>query len=254
MKILRLSVRAVAVMIMVGAGTHLALAQAEGGPGTTRLLVTTYRLKPDMVTTWLALEKVDVVPALKKAGIASRAVYHTVVGETSEYESVQPIKGFEIFGEPGPLERALGRRKAADLRARLAQCYESVHRHIENRRNEFYLDPGKARVQFASKYRPLPGKSGAYTTFFRDYMLPVMKKAQANGTFAGLDYTVSGHGGEWGLITLDMYYTNFAPLNGEPPVAKTLGPKGTMALLAKGKGLITPLEWIVRERVPDLSF
>jgi hypothetical protein len=60
--------------------------------------------------------------------------------------------------------------------------------------------------------------------------------------------------GEWGLITLYMYYTAFAPLDEEPPVAKTLGPAGTAALLAKGAGLITPLEWIVRRRVPELSY
>ena len=40
----------------------------------------------------------------------------------------------------------------------------------------------------------------------------------------------------------------------EPPVAKTLGPEGTRALLAKGAGLITPLEWIVRRRVDELSY
>ena len=51
-----------------------------------------------------------------------------------------------------------------------------------------------------------------------------------------------------------MYYTTFAPLDGEPPVAKTLGPEGTRALLAKGTGLITPLEWIVRRRVAELSY
>jgi hypothetical protein len=100
----------------------------------------------------------------------------------------------------------------------------------------------------------MPGKSQAYMEFFKSEMMPVMRKAQAAGTFAGLDVTVSAHGGEWGLITLYMYYTSFAPLDDEPPVAKTLGPEGTRVLLAKGTGLITPLEWIVRRRVPELSY
>lgn len=90
--------------------------------------------------------------------------------------------------------------------------------------------------------------------FFKNEVMPVMLKAKDNGTFAGLTVTVSGHGGEWGLITLNMYYTEFAPLDGEPPVAKTLGPEGTRALLAKGVGLITPIEWIVRRRVAEVSF
>jgi hypothetical protein len=61
--------------------------------------------------------------------------------------------------------------------------------------------------------------------FFRTEMMPAMQKAKENGTFAGLTVTVSGHGGEWGLITLNMYYDRFAPL-----------------------------EWVVRRRLAELSF
>lgn len=129
-----------------------------------------------------------------------------------------------------------------------------MHRSMENRREDFFLDPGEAAVQYASKYRALPGKSQACMQFFTSEMMPVMRKAQAAGTFAGLDVTVSAHGGEWGLITLYMYYKTFAPLDGEPPVANTLGTAGTVALLAKGTGLITPLEWIVRRRVAERSY
>jgi len=125
---------------------------------------------------------------------------------------------------------------------------------MENRRDDFFLDPGNAQVQYASKYRAMPGKSQAYMEFFRAQMLPALRKAKENGTFAGIDVTVSAHGGEWGLITLNMYYATFAPLDGEPPVAKTLGAEGTRMLLAKGAGLITPLEWIVRKRVAELTF
>ena len=85
-------------------------------------------------------------------------------------------------------------------------------------------------------------------------MKPVAIEAKANGTFAGMDYTVSQHGGDWGLITLNMYYDGFAPLDGEPPIAKTLGPEKTREMLAHGQGLIDPIEWIVRERAADLSF
>jgi hypothetical protein len=229
-------------------------AQAAAGPASTRLLVTRYTLKPDHVAAWLELEKHEVLPALKKAGVQHRAVYETVLGDRPEYTSVRPLAGFEEFDGPDPLARALGESGAARLQARLAECTQSVHRSIENRRDDFFIDPGNAQVQYASKYRAMPGKSQAYMEFFRTEMMPVMLKAKQNGTFAGLDVTISAHGGEWGLITLDMYYTTFAPLDGEPPVAKTLGPEGTRALLAKGTGLITPLEWIVRRRVAELSY
>jgi len=229
-------------------------AQAAADNRTTPLLVTRYTLKPDHVSQWVQLQRSQVLPALKKAGIQHQTTYETVFGDAPEYTTIRKLAGFEEFDGPDPLVRALGAANAAKLEESLAACTQSTHRSLENRREEFFLDPGNAQVQYASKYRAMPGKSQAYMEFFRAEMMPVMRKAKENGTFAGLDFTVSAHGGEWGLITLDMYYTSFAPLDGEPPVAKTLGPEGTRALLAKGTGLITPLEWIVRKRVPELSY
>lgn len=248
---LKAVVGVIALLMAIGFGIDTAAAQAQGN---TRLMVTVYRVKPDKVQQWLALEKNDVVPALKAAGVKSRQVYRTVVGETDEFQARQPVSGFEIFDGPGPLEKALGPARAKALRIRLANCLESVHRSFENRVNEFFVDPGDARVQFASKYRPYPGKAFAYTQFYRTYMAPVAVQAKKDGTFAGMDYTVSQHGGEWNLITLNMYYNSFAPLDGEPPIAKTLGPEKTREMLAHGQGLIDPIEWIVRERVADISF
>ena len=66
--------------------------------------------------------------------------------------------------------------------------------------------------------------------------------------------TTSVQGGEPGIITLNMYYENFAPLDGPPPVAKTLGPQGTAAFLTKGAGLISQLDQSILRRVADLSF
>ena len=228
-------------------------AQAAAGRSTP-LLVTRINLKPDHVSQWLQLVKGEVLPALKKAGVQHQAVYETVFGDAPEYTIVRPFAGFEEYDGPDPLVRALGAAGAARLEEKLQACTQSLHRSRENRQEEFFLDPGNASVQYASKYRAMPGKSLAYMEFFRAEMMPVMRKAKENGTVAGLDVTVSAHGGEWGLITLNMYYTAFAPLDGEPPVAKTLGPEGTRALLVKGAGLITPLEWIVRKRVPELSY
>jgi|GEM_PF-2120293 len=242
-----------ALVLLLVLAAPVARAQ-EAAPGITRLMVTSYLIKPDHMAAWKRLQEEEVVPALKAAGVAHRVAYQTVVGPATEVRMFQPIPGFGIFDEADALDRAMGPEKAAALKARLADCLQSVSRQVENRRDDFLLDPGRARVQFASKYRALPGKSGAYMTFFRDWMMPVMKQAVANGTSSGLEVTVSQHGGEWGLITLYMYYDTFAPLDGEPPVAKTLGPEKTRELLAAGAGLIDPIEWIVRERLDALSF
>jgi hypothetical protein len=242
-------IRAIAALLLTAAAAS-SLAQAP----TTPLLVTVTLVKPEMLDQWLALQKNEVVPALKKAGVTEHTVYQTLLGDAPEFVSVRPLGGFAEFDGPDLLERGLGAEDAAELRAKLRQCIQSMHRHIENRRDDFYIDPGAAPALFASRYRTAPGRGQDYMNFIRTEMFPVMQKAKEAGTFSGLSITVSGHGGESGLITLNMHYPEFAPLDGPPPVAKTLGPEGTREFIAKGAGLIIPLGWVVQRRLADLSF
>jgi len=229
-----------------------ALAQ-EGGAPTTRLLVTEVRVKPDKIADWLALERNEVMPALKKAGVKQYTVFQTLIGATNEFVVVRPLPTFSEFNGPGPLEGALG-DKAPALIGKLRDCEDSVHRRIENRHDDLFLDPGKAQALFVSRYRAMPGKAGDYMAFVHTEMYPVMQKAKTNGTFAGLEVLPSVQGGEPGIITLNMYYQDFGPLDGPPPIAKTLGPQGTVEFLRKGAGLITQLEQRILKRVPELSY
>jgi len=230
-----------------------AVAQEGGGAPTTRLLVTEVRVKPDKITEWLALERNDVVPALKKAGIKRYTVFQTLIGDTNEFLIVRALPTFAEFNGAGPLEDALG-DKAAALIAKLRNCEESVHRSIENRHDDVSLDPGNAQALFVSRYRAMPGKAGDYMAFVHTEMYPVMVKAKANGTMSGMEVTTSVQGGEPGLITLNMYYSDFTPLDGPPPLAKTMGPQGTAEFLRKGAGLISQVEQRILKRAPELSF
>jgi hypothetical protein len=226
---------------------------AQEGAGTTRLLVTQVRVPPAKVGQWLELQRNEVVPALKKAGVKDYTTYQTVVGEVAEFVIVRPFD-FAELDKPDPLDSALGGSAAAALRAKLSYCTESMHRSIENRHDDLYLNPGSAAVLFVSRYRAMQGRARDYMSFVRTEMYPVMKQAQEDGTFAGLSVTTSVQGGEPGIITLNMHYATFAPLDGPPPVAKTLGPQGTAAFLAKGAGLISQLDQSILRRVPELSF
>jgi hypothetical protein len=87
---------------------------------------------------------------------------------------------------------------------RLGAPLVSAHRSIENRSDEFFLDPGPAQTLFVSRYRAMPGKARDYMSFVRTEMYPVMKKAKENGTFSGLEVTTSVQGGEPGIITLNI--------------------------------------------------
>jgi hypothetical protein len=240
--------RAASALLLLVAATAFG---QEGGAPITRLLVTEVRVKPDKITDWLALERNEVVPALKKAGVKQYTVFQTLIGATNEFVIVRPLPSFAEFNGPGPLE--LG-DKAAALTAKLRNCEESVHRSIENRHDDVSLDPGNAQALFVSRYRAMPGRAGDYMAFVHTEMFPVMVKAKANGTMSGMEVTTSVQGGEPGIITLNMYYADFAPLDGPPPLAKTMGPQGTAEFLRKGAGLISQLEQRILKRVPELSF
>ncbi len=242
---------AAAMLVCTALAAH---GQSEGGPGSTRLLVTETRVKPEKINDWLALQRDEVVPALKKAGVKHYTLYQTLIGDTTEFVGVRPLPTFAEFDGPDLLDRSLGIAKAAALRAKLRACTVAQNRSIENRNDEFFLDPGNAQTLFVSKYRAMPGKARDYMNFVRDEMMPPARKAQANGTFAGWAVTTSVQGGEPGIITLDMYYNDFAPLDGPPPIAKTLGPEGTAQFLQRGAGLITQLEQRILKRLPEQSF
>lgn len=243
-----------AVALFLALASPMSSGQSAPAPTTTRLLVTSVHVKPDRVEQWLALQENEVVPALKKAGVKDRVVYETIVGDAMEFVSVRPLPSFAEFGDDGLLARALGSEQAQRLRGELMLCIDGAHRQVVNRLDEFNLDPGDAEVLFASLYRTQPGRSRDYVNFIRTEMYPVMRQAQLDGTFSGLSVTVSAQGGEAGLIMLNMHYPEFAPLDGPPPIAKTLGPEGTREFLTKGAGLITPLEQRVLKRLPGLSF
>lgn len=240
----------VPVVILISAATSPARAQAP----ETRLIVTEVQLKPEMIDEWLEIQEREVVPALKKAGVAERDVFQGVIGSTTTFLVVRPLPSFAEFNGRGPLARALGDKAAAALDARLRDCMVLADSRIENRRDDFYLDPGDAEALFFSRYRAMPGRGGDYMNFIRDEMMPVMRQAQQDGTFAGLTVTVSVQGGEPRLITLNMFYDDFAPLDGSPPIAKTLGPAGTAEFLRKGAGLITGIQQLVYRRIAALSF
>jgi hypothetical protein len=239
-----------AVMVLVG----MTASAQEGGPGLTRLLVTQVRVKPANIDTWRTLEREQVVPALRKAGVKQYSVWETLVGDQNEFVVVRRLPSFAEFNGPDLLEKALGARAAGALNARLRECIESSHSRIENSRDEFYLDPGAAGTLFVSRYRAMPGRAGDYMNFVRNEMMPLARRAKENGTFAGWSVTTSVQGGEPNLITLNMFYNDFAPLDGPPPLAATLGPAGVAEFLRKGAGLINQVDQSVLKRVAELSF
>ncbi len=73
--------------------------------------VTIYTVTPDMLNDWIDLQKNEVVPALKKAGVRSRTIWRNAPFNGSAYEfvSVTPIDNMAQYDGESPLIRALAR-------------------------------------------------------------------------------------------------------------------------------------------------
>lgn len=231
----------------------LSLAQ-ERSAGVTRYLVTTDRVKPEKTSEWLALQKNEVMPALKKAGIGERKVYHTVLGDTTEFVSYLPFPDYGEMDGPDALDRALGKAAAAALKERLNDYLLSSSSRLERSQNEFFIDPGDAPALFSSAYRATPGRSSDYLVFLREHMQSPMQRAVDSGFIEGYQVMLTDQGGEVGIYILNMFYPDFDTLDQGPPAAKMMGAEERAEFFRAGAGLIAPLGQYIYRYDAEISF
>src|SRR5215469_13826343 len=105
----------------------------NGAPANTRSLVRITQLKPELASEWLAIQKNEVNPALKKAGIASRTMLETVLGNPYEYVSLTPLGNYSELDVDSPIVKALGKDGAARLQAKTRRCIESQSLFVSTR-------------------------------------------------------------------------------------------------------------------------
>ena len=238
----------VLAMSLVPATVCLAQAPATPPPAT-RYNVTVVRIKPDMINEWLDLQKNETIPALKKAGVTNRTVMSTAIGNAFEYVILTPFpKWAEMDAPPAPV-RALGAEAAARLRAKTIKCIDVQRNYMLNRVDDLAIPPGTALVSRTTVRRPPPGKMADFMAYQRTDILPLMKKAKADGKIAGYAVSTRGVGAQAGEVTTTIYYNKFADMD-----APGGGVSVPAAITAKGAPLSTTVQTVIRRRVADLSF
>lgn len=223
-------------------------------PNTTRFQVVVVRLKPDMVNEWIDLQKNEVVPAQKKAGVTSRTVWSTAVGNSFEYSIVVPFEKFAVMDGPGPLVRALGAEAAARLNAKIRKCIEVQRTYMANRVNDLTIPAGDALVSRMVVRRVQQGKTQEALAHYRTDVFPALKKAKEQGKIAGSQVSVRGMGAQSNEIVTTEFYNKFADLDAGSPVLAVVGAEANAAINAKGTALATNVQTVLRRRVADLSF
>lgn len=237
----------------------LCLAQSkQSGPSPiTRSQIRVSEVKPDMVNDWLALEKNQVNPALKRAGISTRTVLVNVYGDVNEYVSITPLNSHATLDGEDPLTHGLGKDGAAKLRASLYKCITAQRVYVSNRINDLSSPPdpkSPALVWVTVRYRTAPGKAPDYENYFKTDVAPIDAKAKAAGKIAGYSLSRRSLGADAADRVMVIYLNRFADLEAGSPMTQALGPDGAAKLAAKSAGFATLVEELVRRRVADLSF
>lgn len=232
-----------------------AISQPAAATGnSSRSYAQVIRLRPDMVTEWLALQRNEVIPAQKKAGVTSRTTLVTQVGNAFEYLILTPFPSWAAMDSDAPLVRALGADAAAQLNAKLRKCILTQQSYMTTRIDSLTIAATDALVWRTAVRRVVPGKMPEYQAYYKTDVLPGLQKAKASGTIAGAIFAVRGVGAASGEFTTVTQYAKFADIDGGDPLVRALGRDEAARINAKGLQLATNVQVVVRRRIADLSF
>jgi hypothetical protein len=204
-----------------------------------------------MLYEWLALEKNERLPALKKAGVKSQTVYASgPFGRAGEYVAVLPLGSMAEFDGPNPLVKALGQPAQARINEELRKCVESQTAYMSTRwddaSNNTETPPN---VIVSVRYRLAAGKADDIRAIIKSDVLPVYKKGNVY-----LSVNARGPGANPADITMITGFSKYADWDGGPYLTRALGAAEAGKINAKMNPLRTLIEVVVRQRVADLSF
>jgi hypothetical protein len=242
-------VRATAAVVLL-----CACGVANAQEATTAYVVQVTQVRPGMGDEWVAAQRDEVNPALKKVGVANRTLLETVFGNQGEYVSIRPLDYAEYDAE-GILQRALGARAGETLIAKLQSYTVSQTRYVITRQNEFNVGGTNAPIWVTASYRINPGQGDLYRAFMRERLLTLNKQAAEGGRIAGFTVSITGAGSpEPGLWNQTTYLPNVAALNAGGVPAQLLGPPGAALLNRDAAQLRTVVRQVIRRRIAEASF
>ncbi len=219
------------------------------------MLLSVVKVRPDMQTEWEDIQKNEVNPALKKAGVPWRSTWQAAVfGDGTEWVSIYPIDSFAQFDETHPAIRALGPENAARLINKIRRCItESKGFALVHREDLSFMKTGQSEqgldLAVVTSIRTVPGKGMEFENLVRNEVMPAMKKAEVEAFV--VHQTIFGDVNEWIAVTL---HRNFADLDRPSPLVRALGEEGVQKLAMKATGVIASMHRSVARRSKDLSF
>ena len=156
-------------------------AQAPAGPPPQRIVVTMTQLRPEMVIAWEDLQKNEMIPAQKKAGLPWR---HTLgngaSGQGFTRVTLAPLANYAQLDMPGFITRAVSAEANANYNAKLRQTILTQQASIATLQpNESIMSNASTMqaLQLVQVFHVAPGKGGDFAASLREDYLPAYKKA-----------------------------------------------------------------------------
>jgi len=192
-----------AIVLAAIVAVSRAQAPAQQQPLPPRLVVTVTQLKPDMVATWEDLQKNELIPAQKKAGLPWRhTLGNGVSGQSFTRVTIGPITSYAQLDMPGFITRAVSAEANANYNAKIRPTIESQRQYVQTLQGDLSIVSNSTTMLpllVVQSVELLPGKGNDFAASMKEDYLPAYKKAGVK------DYWVfvtnqGGPGGERVLV------------------------------------------------------
>ena len=235
----------IGALILAGAGVPVG---AQSGTVQTWLRVDTVQVKPEMWTEYREIERDEVIPALRKAGVGFRAAWRTAeFGSTYELVLVRPVSDFGEYDTGDSFSKGLAPREAERLRERLRRCLLGRESAAILQRSDLSVGETGRPFALVTTLTVAPGRSGEYDAFLRE-TLPAIKKA---GIVIGVYQRIYGHEAAWLLVQNLDSLRELAQPGG---LFRAFGQEGADDLIGRLSGIVTSVDRKVLRFDPELSF
>jgi hypothetical protein len=248
------SVTLVALLFGLISASTLLCAQTKSAPATKGQLleISVVVIKPDRIAEYERLQREEVNPALKKAGLESRNFFKGgFLNEGYVYGTAVPIPNLAFFDGQRPLEKALGKTAADALMARIATFHISKRVFATRVIPDMTWGQQFSPVAVIVHYRTAPGRKGELLTFLRDHLVPATRK----GDLVGFTVEETVLGGNVDEVHTLGFRRSYAELDQGPMPQQVLGEKAYQEMMQKlPPGVVLERDARVLEFLPDLSF
>jgi hypothetical protein len=214
-------------------------------------IITVYTVKLEMRSAFEAAQK-EVTEAYRRAGVPTRVVSSTLLGNLAEYVAAYPIDKLAELDEPDPMVRALGRDGAEKLVRRYGICVTDARRFLTVTRPDLGFrtegaPPGAVMVW--SQLHAAPGRRADLESALANDVVPAYKKIGVQHIWVS-DVLF---GGDVVDLVVVVPVESMAVLDAGPPLPRALGPAGAQRVQARFSSMVASDEFRVLQVRPELS-